>query len=199
MHQKRASSACGKLRFAAQRPRAGGMSKDILPFPLSTCPTAAETSLSLEVGRAQFGQAEEEEAMVKQLLGYGQHLSVFTLCWIQALSTVLCHGQFICGVALARLFVCDEIKKNASHESRYGGTDCEDYDLCISRNLAKQIIMTVCLILDEVTRGPPSQHSCMSWWSLFWISVPRSLGTSGVLLAAIRRTSRSSEQFHRCQ
>ena len=86
------------------------MTKDILPFPLSTCPTAAETSLSLEVGRAQLGQAEEEEAMVKQLLGHGQHLSVFTLCWIHALSTVLCHGQFICGVAPARLFACEEIK-----------------------------------------------------------------------------------------
>ena len=98
------------------------------------------------------------------------------------------------GVAPARLFACDEIKKNASHESRYGGTDCEDNDLCISRNLVigsnltllrysvvslvimvpgglvlafgvcvrpccclgfdlKQIIMTVCPILDEVTRG----------------------------------------------
>ena len=85
-----------------------GMTKNILPFPLSTCPTAAETSLSLEVGRAQLGQAEEEEAMEQQLLGHGQHLSVFTLCWIQALSTVLCHGQFICGVAPARLFACDE-------------------------------------------------------------------------------------------
>ena len=165
-HRKRVSSACGKLRFAAQRPRAVGDNERHSPFPLSTCPTAAETSLSLEVGIAQLGQAEEEEAMVKQLLG---HREAFTLCWIQALSTVLCHGQFICGVAPARLFACDEIKKNASHESRYGGTDCEDNDLCISRNLviglnctllinsvvslAKQIIMTVCLILDEVTRA----------------------------------------------
>ena len=129
------------------------MTKDILPFPLSTCPTAAETSLSLEVGRAQLGQAEEEDAMVQQHLGHGEHLSVFTLCWIQALSTVLCHDEFVCGVAPARLFACDEIKKNASHESRYGGTFCEENDLCISRNSAKQIIMTVCLILDEVTRA----------------------------------------------
>ena len=73
--------------------------------------------------------------MVQQLLGHGQHLSVFTLCWIQALSTVFCHDEFICGVAPARLFACDEIKKNASHESRYGGTDCEDNDFCISRNM----------------------------------------------------------------
>ena len=34
----------------------GGISKDILPFPLSFCPTAAEISLSLEAGRAQLGQ-----------------------------------------------------------------------------------------------------------------------------------------------
>ena len=94
------------------------MTKDILPFPFSPCPTAAETSLSLEVGRAQLGQAEEEEAMVQQLLGHGQHLSVFTLCWIQALSTVLCHDEFICGVAPARLFACDEIKKRMRLMSR---------------------------------------------------------------------------------
>ena len=92
----------------------GRMSKDILPFPLSLCPTAAELSLSLEAGRAQLGQAEEEEATVQQLLGHGQHLSIFTLCWIQALSTVLCHDEFICGVAPARLFACDEIKKCVS-------------------------------------------------------------------------------------
>ena len=34
------------------------LSKDILPFPLSACPTAAEISLSLEAGRTQLGQAE---------------------------------------------------------------------------------------------------------------------------------------------
>ena len=46
--EKRASGVGGKLRFAAQRPRAGGeISKDILTFPLS-----------LEAGRAQLGQAE---------------------------------------------------------------------------------------------------------------------------------------------
>ena len=33
------------------------MSKDILPFPLSAFPTAAEISLSLEAGRAQLGQS----------------------------------------------------------------------------------------------------------------------------------------------
>ena len=79
--------------------------------PFRSRPTAAELSLSLEVGRVQLGQAEEEEAMVKQLLGHGQHLSVFTLCWIQALSTVLCHDQFVCWVAPARLFACDEKKR----------------------------------------------------------------------------------------
>ena len=51
----------GKLRFRAQRPRAGGMSKDILPFPLSAYPTAAEISLLLETGRAQLAQAEGSE------------------------------------------------------------------------------------------------------------------------------------------
>ena len=61
------------------------MTKDILPFPLSTCPTAAEISLSLEVGRARLGQAEEEEAMVKRLFGHGQHLSTVNLFveWLQ--------------------------------------------------------------------------------------------------------------------
>ena len=38
----------------------GGMSKDILPFPLSAFPTAAEISLS-EEGRAHLGQAEGAE------------------------------------------------------------------------------------------------------------------------------------------
>ena len=36
------------------------MSKDILPFPLSFCPRAAE--ISLEAGRAQLDQAKEPEA-----------------------------------------------------------------------------------------------------------------------------------------
>ena len=66
--EERASSACGKLRFAAQRPRAGGMSKDILPFPLSAYPTAAEISLSLEARRAQFGQAEGAEASLDEYI-----------------------------------------------------------------------------------------------------------------------------------
>ena len=58
--EERASSVGGKLRFTAQRPRAGrGMSKNILPSPLSAYPTAAEISLSLEARRAQLGQAEE--------------------------------------------------------------------------------------------------------------------------------------------
>ena len=43
------------------------MSKDILPFPLSAFPTAAEISLS-KVGRAHLGQAEGEEATVDEYL-----------------------------------------------------------------------------------------------------------------------------------
>ena len=100
-------------------------------------------SPSLEAGRTQLGQAEGEEVTVDEYL---QEAGLEA--W-----TVLCHGHFLCLVAPARLFACDEMKKNASYESRFGGTDYE----------AKQIIMTVCLILDEVTRGPPCQHFCMSW------------------------------------
>ena len=37
------------------------MSKDILPFPLSPYPTAAELSLSLEARRAQLDQDERPE------------------------------------------------------------------------------------------------------------------------------------------
>ena len=39
LHRERASNVGGKLRFAAQRPRAGEMSKEILLFPLLSCPT----------------------------------------------------------------------------------------------------------------------------------------------------------------
>ena len=46
--------------------RGGGMSKDILPFPLSAYPTAAEISLSLEARRAQLGQAEEPEPTLNE-------------------------------------------------------------------------------------------------------------------------------------
>ena len=46
--------------------------------------------------------------------------------------------------SLPRLFACDEIKKNACHESRYGGTDYEDNILCVSRNL---VIGTNCTLL----------------------------------------------------
>ena len=42
------------------------MSKDILPFPLSAYPTAAEISLSLEARRAQLGQAEEPEPTLNE-------------------------------------------------------------------------------------------------------------------------------------
>ena len=40
--------------------RRGG-SRDILPFPLSFCPTAAEISLSLKAGKAQTGLASPKE------------------------------------------------------------------------------------------------------------------------------------------
>ena len=67
--EERVSSVGGKLRFAAQRPRAGGgLSKDILPFPLSFCPTAAEISLSFEAGRAQLSQAEKAEAELDEYI-----------------------------------------------------------------------------------------------------------------------------------
>ena len=45
-----------------------GMSKDILPFPLSAFPTAAEISLLLEAGRAQLGQAKEPEATLDEYI-----------------------------------------------------------------------------------------------------------------------------------
>ena len=67
--EERASNVGGKLRFAAQRPRARGeMSKDILPFPLSPCPTAAELSLSLEARRAQLDQDEGPETHLTSTL-----------------------------------------------------------------------------------------------------------------------------------
>ena len=46
----------GKLRFAAQRPRAEGDIERLLTFPLSFF-----ISLSLEAGRAQHGQVERAE------------------------------------------------------------------------------------------------------------------------------------------
>ena len=46
----------------------GGISKDILPFPLSFCPTAAEISLSLEAGRAQLSQAEGADAALGEYI-----------------------------------------------------------------------------------------------------------------------------------
>ena len=45
-----------------------GISKDILTFPLSFCPTAAEISLSLEAVRAQLGQAEGAEASLDEYI-----------------------------------------------------------------------------------------------------------------------------------
>ena len=67
--EERVSSVGGKLRIAAQRPRAGrGITKDILPFPLSFCPTEAEISLSLETESSQLGQAEEPEASLDEFI-----------------------------------------------------------------------------------------------------------------------------------
>ena len=68
--EERASSVGGKLRFAAQRPRAGEEYRKtfFLPFPLSFCPTAAEISLSLEAGRAQLGQDEGAEAALDEYI-----------------------------------------------------------------------------------------------------------------------------------
>ena len=45
-----------------------GLSKDILPFPLSACPTAAEISLYLKAGRTQLGQAEGTESTLDEYL-----------------------------------------------------------------------------------------------------------------------------------
>ena len=67
--EERASNVGGKLRFAAQRPRAGrGCQKTFSPFPLSPCPTEAEISLSLEAERGQLGQAEEPEAPLDEYI-----------------------------------------------------------------------------------------------------------------------------------
>ena len=48
----------------------GGISKDILPFPLSFCPTAAEISLSLKAGRAQLSHAEGAEAALDEYISF---------------------------------------------------------------------------------------------------------------------------------
>ena len=66
VHQIWAGCPWQKSASAAQRPRAGEISKDILSFPLSFCTTAAEISLSLEAGRAQLGQAEGAEAALEE-------------------------------------------------------------------------------------------------------------------------------------
>ena len=60
----------------------GEISKDILPFPLSFCPTAAEISLSLEAGRAQLGQAEEAEAALDDYIQKaGLEVWTFLVTW----------------------------------------------------------------------------------------------------------------------
>ena len=72
----------------------GRISKDILPFPLSFYPTAAEISLSLEAGRAQLGQAEGAEASLDE---YTQEagLEAWTLLVTWALNFVYSsrHGE----------------------------------------------------------------------------------------------------------
>ena len=66
--------------------RGGGISKDILPFPLSFCPTAADISLSLEARRARLGQAERAEPALDDYIqnaGLGAWTSLVTwVCFI---------------------------------------------------------------------------------------------------------------------
>ena len=60
----------------------GETPKDILKFPLSFCPTAAEISLSLEAGRAQLGQAEGAEAALDEYIqGAGLEAWTFLVTW----------------------------------------------------------------------------------------------------------------------
>ena len=59
-----------------------GLSKDMLPFPLSVCPTAAEISLSLEAGRTQLGQAEGTESRLDEhLQEAGLEAWAFLVTW----------------------------------------------------------------------------------------------------------------------
>ena len=62
--------------------RERGISKDIITFPLSFCPTAAEISLSLEASGAQLGQAETSHNEYNQEAGWEHGHS-----WSPGLST----------------------------------------------------------------------------------------------------------------
>ena len=58
------------------------ISKDILSFPLSFCPTAAEISLSLKAGRAQLGQANLAEAALDEYIQEaGLEAWTFLVAW----------------------------------------------------------------------------------------------------------------------
>ena len=70
------------LRHSGLERGEGVISKDILPFPLSFCATAAEISLSLEAGRAQLGQAEGAEASLdKYIQEAGLEAWTFLVTW----------------------------------------------------------------------------------------------------------------------
>ena len=68
--------------------REGGISKDILTFPLSFCPTAADISLSLEAGRAQLGQVERAEpALDDYILNAGLGAWTCLVTWVCFISS----------------------------------------------------------------------------------------------------------------
>ena len=71
-----------------------GISKDILPFPLSFCPTAAEISFSLEAGRAQLGQAEGAEvALDEYIQEAGLEAWTFLVTWALNFDTSTCTAE----------------------------------------------------------------------------------------------------------
>ena len=70
------------------------VSRDILPFPLSFCPTAAEISLSVNAGKAQTGLAKGTEAALDAYIQEaGLEAWTFLVTW--ALNFVGCnrHGE----------------------------------------------------------------------------------------------------------
>ena len=64
----------------------GGISQDILPFPLWFCPTVADISLSVEAGRARLGQVERAEPALDDYIqnaGFGAWTCLVTrFCFI---------------------------------------------------------------------------------------------------------------------